>query len=854
MYKSINTYIINLDKHEKRKVDLIDNIKSNNYDKWLDIHFIKAIDGANLTLDESKSFTICPHWYDPYFKTGITEGEIGCALSHYKAWTEFYNSGKKHAIFLEDDVTIINDNFEKNLTYLLSYPHSADIVYILRKPLFPANEKELDNFNIFKEIKASYWMCGYLLTRNGVQKLLNCGFLNNLIVVDEFLPILYDNSYLNKYKKFYNTSLKAYSLINDYSFIKLNDNTFLESSTFHSNYYNFDSKLIAFISKDTCSLSSISRFEQSCKKYSVQVKYIDIYDVIKELECIDDDKYIIFVNCNYCFLINNPLEFIENNNEKDFYYTSFSNKNSVFDDYINRRLFFFGKKYILNDILCNPSNNFSQKNVDGLILKLTNNEDKVQDISNFVLLDGFANPLLLNKYENYILNKVCKTYGLTNVNLIKNQNYKYNYKVLVNILAYNEIDAIKRCLDFFKILDYPKELLEIHIYTNSTNFTIINKLEYSYIDHNKIYIIEEKGSYNEIYKLYFNYDYVWVIYSYNIFIEPSVLKDLIDTQKNIVSGLIVKNNTLLSNFWGAMNNTGWYLRSDDYLDILNRNNINVWNVPFINSNILFHKSVFKKYYLLRREGFNDIDMKICFNCRINNEAMYLLNKKLYGHIYDPDDRSLNSVLTSISSWSKERIFTSEYLDFYNNNNNKLFKEVEKGSDIWYFPFFRPEFCDYLLELAERSGNWSAGVYNDKNSIDKRIGAVENIPTQDIHLKDIGLHDFWVDIVNDHFKRIMSHLYKYKTANYHIAFIVKYDAEKGQASLQGHHDASVYTTNIALCDGNDYEGGGIKFHTKNITLVNKDKGYLCLHPGRVTHYHEALPITQGKRYVLVSFNN
>ena len=101
---------------------------------------------------------------------------------------------------------------------------------------------------------------------------------------------------------------------------------------------------------------------------------------------------------------------------------------------------------------------------------------------------------------------------------------------------------------------------------------------------------------------------------------------------------------------------------------------------------------------------------------------------------------------------------------------------------------------------------------------------------------------------------MAHLYKYKAGNYHIAFIVKYDAEKGQSSLQGHHDASVYTTNIALCDGNDYEGGGIKFHTKNITLLNKDKGYLCLHPGRVTHYHEGLPITRGKRYVLVSFNN
>ena len=845
--------------------------RSNNYDKLLNINFIKAIDGTKLSLEETESFNICPYWYDPYLKTGITEGEIGCALSHYKAWNEFFNSGKQHAIFLEDDTIILNDNFERNITNLLSYPHDADIVYILRKPLFHTNEKDYND--IFQEIKASYWMCSYLLTRNGVEKLLNCGFLNNLIVVDEFLPILYDDSYLNNYKKSYNTSLKAYSLKSDYSFIKLKDEAFLESTTFHSNYYSFDSKIIAITSKQSCSLSSILRFEQSCKKFSVQIKYTDIDDIIQEIGFIDDDKYIIFVNCNYSFLINNPLEIIMND-EKDFYYTSFSSKNSIFDDYINNRLFFFGKKHVLDDILCNSSNKYSSvKNNEGILLRLSNG-DKIKDVFNAILIDGFKNPLLLNKYENYTVNKVCKTYGLTNKNFLKN--YNYNYKIRVNIMAYNDngndngndnSQDIKKCLEFFKIIDYPKELLDINIYTNSKNYTSISKIDNDNIDYNKIYTIDEIESYNEIYKLYFNYDYVWVIYSHNIFTEPSILKDLLDTQKNIVSGLIIKNKTLLSNFWGDISNSGWYARSDDYIDILNRNNVNVWNVPFINSNILFHKNVFRKYYLLKREGFNDIDMKICFNCRINNEAMYLLNKKQYGYIYDPDTANANAnvivnvnvnvndySINSISSWSKERIFSNEYLDFYNNNDSKLFKEIEKGTDIWYFPFLRPEFCDYLVQLAEKNGNWSGGVYTDKNSIDKRIGVIENIPTQDIHLKDIGLHDFWVDIVNNHFKRIMAHLYKYKAGNYHIAFIVKYDAEKGQASLQGHHDASVYTTNIALCDGNDYEGGGIKFHTKNITLLNKDKGYLCLHPGRVTHYHEGLPITRGKRYVLVSFNN
>ena len=49
-----------------------------------------------------------------------------------------------------------------------------------------------------------------------------------------------------------------------------------------------------------------------------------------------------------------------------------------------------------------------------------------------------------------------------------------------------------------------------------------------------------------------------------------------------------------------------------------------------------------------------------------------------------------------------------------------------------------------------------------------------------------------------------------------------------------------------------------FHLSNLILdyygrVNK-KGYALIHPGRITHYHEGLPVTKGKKYVCVSFVN
>ena len=75
---------------------------------------------------------------------------------------------------------------------------------------------------------------------------------------------------------------------------------------------------------------------------------------------------------------------------------------------------------------------------------------------------------------------------------------------------------------------------------------------------------------------------------------------------------------------------------------------------------------------------------------------------------------------------------------------------------------------------------------------------------------------------------------------------------GQSELKAHHDASTYTLNICLSD--TFEGGGCRFIRQDKTVINKKIGYCTMHPGRVTHYHEALPITSGERYILVSFVN
>ena len=815
----IHSYVINLKKDVARKEFLLKNIEKYEIDKYIDFHFIQAIDKS---LFNEYDFKICNTWMDPYLKTGITTGEIGCSLSHYKCWNEFYNSNEKHAIIFEDDVCF-SDNFYLHFQHLLNYPEDADLVYIHRKPLNANMETQYNNY--FTNIKASHWMCGYLITRKGVEKLLKVNFLYNLIVVDEFLPILYDSDYKSNYKKHYNINLIAYSLAT--SFIELVDETFKQSNTFFSNYHKYDNHFMVITSDINTSLSSKNRFIYSCEKYSLNYQIVnDIQDIKPLLEIWDDDKIIIICDSNFSFFIDNPLQiFLKDENTV---YSNFNNLHEFTFKYMNQSVFFYGKNSVLKIILNNSltMNNFKN---NGFIQQQLSNKDTNISIKG-IIINGKDNVLLLNKYENYILNKIYKSYGFKLTNRIE----CYSFKIRINVFIYNT--DYKKCISNLKKIDYPSHLLDIHIYTNKPI-----KIDYDL----PIHILDIFQAYKDMYNYYSEYDYIWLINSHYVISDFSLLKKCINTNKNISSGLQQSNQSVFSNFWGDLSETGWYKRSDDYFAILNSTTINIWNVPFMSGNILINTIVLKQYDLFKVINYNNNpEMILCQNVRLINEGLYLLNDKKYGYICEYD-------LPDLPDWSEESILHSDFYDFLYNNKTDIFNEV--GQDIWNIPFFSLDFCQYLINLAEKNKNWSKGIYNN-GAVDKRINSVENIPTQDIHLSELKLNNFWKHVVEKYFKKIMSHLYKYLIKDYNIAFIVKYDYEHGQTSLKPHHDSSVYTINIALNSSDEYSGGGVNFLSKKFFFLNKNPGYLLLHPGRVTHYHEALPITSGKRYILVSFNN
>lgn len=108
-----------------------------------------------------------------------------------------------------------------------------------------------------------------------------------------------------------------------------------------------------------------------------------------------------------------------------------------------------------------------------------------------------------------------------------------------------------------------------------------------------------------------------------------------------------------------------------------------------------------------------------------------------------------------------------------------------------------------------------------------------MPTQDVHLKQVGLADMWRGVLLDRVAPVVARLFdNYRTREPHITFVVRY-AIGGQTSLRAHHDASVYTVNVALNQhGVDYEGGGCQFVRSGCALTAAPVGSAAIHPGRL----------------------
>lgn len=361
----------------------------------------------------------------------------------------------------------------------------------------------------------------------------------------------------------------------------------------------------------------------------------------------------------------------------------------------------------------------------------------------------------------------------------------------------------------------------------------------------------------------------------------------LNDQCGCIAPLIVRqdSNPSFSNFWGELDSHGYYKRSFDYFDIVEGKKQGIWNVPYLYSSyFLSHANLTKLFKGIQRIGdvhidpsssFPDYAMFLCYFYRCHNIFMYIINlPPLYkqGKLLDAVELSTayhtealicsHQYFKMREGWLKKYI-TSNTLTIYNQSQKvnvhdyvdvqqTFHRQIEEPlPDIYSFSFFTETFCDLLIRVAETANQWSDGIFS-KEQYDERIQNNELYPTVDVHLKELGLQDMWEDFLCHYFSKIVEALYNgIQTKKINIAFIVKYDVDK-QTNLKPHHDASVYTIDIALNAPPEYEGGGVYYTRQQHAITNLKKGSCIIHPGRMTHHHAGLPITKGKRYILVSF--
>ncbi|KAL5013601.1 hypothetical protein ScPMuIL_007871 [Solemya velum] len=350
-----------------------------------------------------------------------------------------------------------------------------------------------------------------------------------------------------------------------------------------------------------------------------------------------------------------------------------------------------------------------------------------------------------------------------------------------------------------------------------------------------------------------NCNYLMVIDSLVQMTNPDTLKILIEQNRTVLAPMMTRVGKLWSNFWGAINQQGFYARSEDYTDIAENRRIGVWNVPYLTTVYLVHASVLPNLQQAYTSDLFDPDMAICSFLRKQGRFMFVTNRFNFGHLVDNehfDTKHLHNELYQIFDnpydWEKRYI--------HENYSKSLEDGAEISSpcpDVFWFPVYKPIFCQQLIEEMENFGQWSGG----KNDDPRLAGGYENVPTVDIHMNQIGMEKHWLHFLSKYVQPLQQKVflgYISDPPRAIMMFTVRYRPDE-QPLLRPHHDSSTYTTNIALNRPEiDFEGGGCRFIRYNCSVLATRQGWMLMHPGRLTHFHEGLRVTKGTRYIMVTF--
>ena len=732
MSKQFKIFVINLKHKTELKNEMLAKLSYFN----IEYEIIEAIYGKDLNNKYfiDNNIKIDPHFRNPYTYSGITMGEIGCSLSHALAWQKAVEQEIEFPIIIEDDA-VINKDFEELLSDIVKINHEFDLLYFGRKS-FINDKGDITKLNSkYKLVNPafSYWTVGYMLTKKSAMKLVNSQFKQNLIAVDEFLPLLY-NKHSSPYYNLNNYDIDNFvACAVEPKPIKPKQNAFLFSETEAQPFYpikykdNFYNNEIQMVTVGTDPVDGYKRFCESALVYAFPFICLGFgqpwggNDMIKgpggghkvvlfkeylDKFSDDDERILVFSDCYDAVISCSPSQIlskfreIQKNTGCDVLFSSealiwpdssleprFPNQSTPYK-YLNSGGFmgsikslklltktaikssdddqlYYQLEYLksvegnheLKIILDAKAQIFQTLSTHFWYINIDYSKSKVKNDlthSNPLIIHGNGGPeskMFLNKLCNYINLKYRTIYGYKDFHSDKNKLENINYHKYPRIYVMITVSNMDNISNINNLLEqrYPFSQINFNVLNLTNNdigkYVDMVKLKYD-INVNLYTCQSDSQSLKEYYihlidNILPKYDYWFIGNTKHKITEKHMFKKLICSNLPIVSPMLTgKNNTNFSNFWGEVNNEGFYSRSFDYFNILKREYKGYWNIPYINSSIMIHSSKFKNLKesmnkeKIRNNETNEFDMFFCRSIRTRYNFMYIVNFDDYGIILD----------------------------------------------------------------------------------------------------------------------------------------------------------------------------------------------------------------------------
>lgn len=132
---------------------------------------IDAVDATTLTEQDIKDFYDANH-EDAYYKH-LNTGELGCYLSHRKAWQRMVEQQIPYAVVLEDDICL-DESFTDVLSGVEALPNDWDYIKLAEYPL-KRRVVQAEKFASITRVtynKVPARTCAQIVSLSGAQKLL----------------------------------------------------------------------------------------------------------------------------------------------------------------------------------------------------------------------------------------------------------------------------------------------------------------------------------------------------------------------------------------------------------------------------------------------------------------------------------------------------------------------------------------------------------------------------------------------------------------------------------------------------------------------------------------------------------